>query len=296
MPIKPNLACCSLLARIRAGLKLPAAVRFCTLGSFVIGRLTGRNICHITNAAPTGLADVRKSRWNERLIEQSGLSQLSFPEIVADVMPVAVWNGACLFADYGDQQVCAYGAGLAPEADLHISIGTAGLMGALTAEWGQGQYENRPWLEKGLYLRTVSGLPGGNQIRQISLFIKEIATQISKRKISEAAVWQWLDRLQFDSIKSVAHDYFDLLSVFSLSPEQLALAACDTIADKYKGAADQLGLAVKKIAFSGGAAQRIPSLRRMIEARLAVDSPGPVCDVMLGMQKIASRAESKGLL
>jgi len=73
LKLKGSLALCALLARVLRGEALPARARLCTLGGYMIGRMTGRHVCHMTNAAPTGLADVRGGCWNLPLLERAGL-------------------------------------------------------------------------------------------------------------------------------------------------------------------------------------------------------------------------------
>ena len=77
VPLKGNLALCALLSRRMSGDALPVRARFCTLGGYVIGRLTGEHVCHMTNAAPTGLVDVQNKRWNQPLLLRAGLAHIT---------------------------------------------------------------------------------------------------------------------------------------------------------------------------------------------------------------------------
>ena len=54
--IKPSLGLCNLYTLIHET-DIPEDGVLYTLGSYVITQLTGNNICHISNAAPLGLAD-----------------------------------------------------------------------------------------------------------------------------------------------------------------------------------------------------------------------------------------------
>ena len=57
--LKPALGACNLYALIRErGGKVTPGAKLYTLGSYIIEKLTGSNVCHITNAAPVGLADI----------------------------------------------------------------------------------------------------------------------------------------------------------------------------------------------------------------------------------------------
>jgi sugar (pentulose or hexulose) kinase len=168
VPLKANLAMCMLYARMCTGYRVPEGALFNTLGGYIIGRLTGEHVCHSTNAAPTGMLDVRACRWDSALITAADLNMLQFSQVLDGYHPAGVWQHEGreipVMPDVGDHQVCVYSADLPQETGLHINIGTAGLMGVVTRHWSRGTYEMRPWLQAGLYLQTVSGLPGGRVI------------------------------------------------------------------------------------------------------------------------------------
>lgn len=257
VPLKGNLALCSLLARMDEGFALPRGARFCSLGGYVIGRLTGAHTCHMTNAAPTGLADVRGGAWNTALITRAGLSSLVFPRMVTGLAPVGKWRGIPVYPDLGDQQVCAAGAGLEPEASLHVNVGTAGLLGCLTAAWGAGAFENRPWLTDGLYLRTVSGLMGGRQVRALN---ERLGGDVPK-------VW----------------------AMMTERPTEEVTALYEEMARDYVAAAARMGITPLNVRFSGGCVQKNRALRaRILDAFGMTESRPPAPnDVWQGMLALA---------
>lgn len=165
VPLKPNLAMAMLYARLSMGERITEGTRFHTLGGYLIGRLTGEHVCHATNAAPTGLLDVRRGQWNPALIRSVGLGGLRFGRVLSGYPVAGVWRAGKqavpIMPDIGDQQVCVLSADLPQETGLHVNIGTAGLIGLVTRTWVPGDYEQRPWMGEGAYVRTVSGLPGG---------------------------------------------------------------------------------------------------------------------------------------
>lgn len=209
VPLKGNLALCALLSRRMSGDALPVRARFCTLGGYVIGRLTGEHVCHMTNAAPTGLVDVQNKRWNQPLLLRAGLDGWQYPRLIHDLSPVGEWRDALVYADLGDQQVCAAGAGLKPEQTLHISLGTAGLIGILTPQWESGPYENRPYVLPGVYLRTVSGLPGGRHMEGLATLLQEATRSLTGCHVSRQAVW---DLLTQHTQPGAAGNLWDILS------------------------------------------------------------------------------------
>src|SRR5699024_3478295 len=136
---------------------------------------------HMTNAAPTGLADVRAGGWNRALLRTAGLDGLTLPRIESAPVPVGYWQGLAVYPDLGDQQACALGAQPGEEDALCVAMGTTGLMGILTRQWGQGEYENRPWLSPGVYLRTVSALPGGRDMEAVKRFVQSMAAAVMRQ-------------------------------------------------------------------------------------------------------------------
>lgn len=276
VPLKANLALCSLWGRLQEGFILPPKARLCTLGGYLIGRLTKRHACHMTNAAPTGLVDVQNGSWNHPLLQKAGLEGLILPEIIANLQPVGLWRSIPVYPDLGDQQTCAAGAALEIDRCLHVSIGTAGLIGLLTQEWGSGKYENRPWIQPGWYLRTVSGLPGG---RDLAAMKDELAAALPAT-VPEDDVWQLMSTLNADHLPAAACR-LDQISAFYQS-----------ISLRYRQAGDQMERSIDKLTFSGGAAAKNPELRRKLAQ--AFDSAAfiPVDhDVMLGFQTIIAQLE-----
>lgn len=281
VPLKGNLALCALLARRLLGEKLPLHARLCTLGGYMIGRLTGEYVCHMTNAAPTGLADVRGGCWNTALLDKAGLN-LQLPRLVTALEPVGAWKGIAVYPDLGDQQVCAAGAGLSPEGSLHISLGTAGLIGSLTSQWASGAYENRPWLIPGVYLRTISGLPGGREMAGLAKLLLGFAQKLGSGA-SEAQVWAFLASC-FPHAAPPEHPWQRL----ACSPEEWVVCLYHDFAAAYAQAAAQLELPIRKVAFSGGCAARNPALRSALCRTFACDDPCIDFHAMRGLATIVT--------
>jgi len=281
VPLKGNLALCALLARRLLGESLPINARLCTLGGYIIGRLTGEYVCHMTNAAPTGLADVRGGCWNRALLDKAGLN-LQLPRLVTTLEPVGDWKGIAVYPDLGDQQVCAAGAGLSPGDSLHISIGTAGLIGSLTPKWTSGVYENRPWLTPGLYLRTISGLPGGREMAGLAHLLLELVQRLGS-STSEAQVWAFLAGC-LPHAAPPEHPWQRL----TCSPEEWVACLYHDIAAAYAQAAARLELPLRKVAFSGGCAAKNPALRSALCHAFSCDDPCIDHHAMRGLAAIAS--------
>ena len=195
--IKPALALCNLFA-LKTELKLCFALgnwELYTLGSWFISRLTGRNICHITNAAPTGMADVVAGHWRRDIIERAGLSGLKFPAIVHDLVACGEYRGQSVsipvYPDMGDQQVSVLGSG-AVAGDLVANIATAGQVILVNSGFAPGAYEIRPYFE-GLYNFVISRMPAGRNFDVPVDFIREIGEKFFARTVYREYIW---DRLR----------------------------------------------------------------------------------------------------
>lgn len=281
LKLKGSLALCALLARVLRGEALPARARLCTLGGYMIGRLTGEYVCHMTNAAPTGLADVRGGCWNLPLLERAGLD-LRLPRLVNDVRPVGAWRGMAVYPDLGDQQVCAAGAALTPECSLHISVGTAGLIGGLTALWGNGPYENRPWLAPGRYLRTISGLPGGRHMAGLAQLLRALVRELGA-SVEEERVWAFLTAYHTEEPRLT-----DPWQRLTLTPGAWVAGLYADFAEAYRVAAEKLALPIRQLAFSGGCAAKNPALRQAICRAFGCADPGRDHDALRGLAAIAA--------
>ena len=282
VPLKGNLALCALTARKLLCETPSPHARLCTLGGYIIGRLTGAYVCHMTNAAPLGLADIRNGCWNTGLLEKAGLD-LQLPRVVNDLQAVGSWRGMAVYPDLGDQQVCAAGADLEPEKSLHISIGTAGLIGGLTAHDAVGAYESRPWIMPGLFLRTISGLPGGRHLAGLVHLIQSFAAQFGEA-LPESCIWGFLS----SCTPCAEAGAFDAWQRLSLSADKWVAALYADMAAAYANAASGLKLSVQHLAFSGGAAAKNPALRSAICRAFHCDASKTDNDAMRGLAAIAA--------
>lgn len=291
VPWKGNLALCALLGRREEGDALPDTARFCTLGGYIIGRLTGRHVCHMTNAAPSGMADIPHGCWNEKLLEATGLDGMAFPVILTGMEACGTWHGIPVYPDWGDQQVCAAGAALVPDETLHISVGTAGLIGMLTSQWGDGAYENRPWITPGLYLRTVSGQPGGRHLTAFAENIRQMAETLTGTPVSLAQVLTYLAECEGSpSAESAA-----LWQAAGENARIFVQNLYASFAGAYQSAAERFGIPVRSISFSGGCVAKNRALRHRITDTFRCPCMEGDHDVWDGMRSICSQIPAQSV-
>ena len=179
--------------------------------------------------------------------------------------------------------MCAAGAELTRDKTLHISIGTAGLIGMLTEEWGTGAYENRPWITPSVYLRTVSGLPGG---RHLTLFARNIAAMARQLTGQEVSTEQALAYLSVCG--GVPVPGADALWQASAGDEHTFVQNLyESFAAAYDIASKRFGLPVEELSFSGGCAAKNGALRQRVVSHFARPAVQGDHDVWRGMRKIA---------
>ena len=132
------------------------ARHFFTLGSYIIYRLTGRNVTHITDAAPSGYYSIPDF--------QAVNCDLVLPLAVSAMTPVGDHHGMNVYPAVGDQQASVFGSTAGPD-EVILNLGTAAQMCSINPEPEKGDVESRPYFH-GQRLLTVTGLPGGKVMRE----------------------------------------------------------------------------------------------------------------------------------
>lgn len=149
--IKPNLP------RLSLQTQTVEADEFCTLGSFLVRKLTGNNRTHITDAAASGFYNVRRRTQDE--------CAYALPQASYCVEEAGVYNGCAVFTPVGDMQAAVLGgtAGMSVPRAYLLNLGTAGQLCALSDEFTRGEFESRPFFH-GKTLCTVTRIKGGDYL------------------------------------------------------------------------------------------------------------------------------------
>ncbi len=305
--IKPALALCNLYALFEEG-TLPKSpeTRVYTLGSYIIEKLTGNSVCHITNAAPMGFADIRQNRWRFDMLERIGLDFIRLPAITCEVESCGVFreDGICLevLPDMGDVQTSVYGTG-AVTGDLIVNIATSGQLIYLTDSFTPGDYEIRPYFD-GAYCNVVSRMPGGRNFNVIIDFIRDIGEKIFHTGMERAEVWERIGRTErIGDLKGLEVDcgFYELphrladgnirhIGYGNLTAENVIWATAVDFGRVYRRYADCLrpsGEAAGRVIFAGGALQKNPLLQEAIRRELGGETVcGPADEVFKGMERL----------
>lgn len=313
--IKPALALCNLYTLFaESELSKDSAVTVDTLGSYIIGKLTGRRICHITNAAPMGFADVRACAWRWDMLQRVGLDFISLPAITEELECCGFYEEdglrIAVFPDMGDVQTSVYGTDAA-DGDLVINIGTSGQLIYITNQFVPGNYEIRPFYENN-FCNVISCMPGGRNFDVQIEYIQDIGQRIFGISLTKGEIWERIeqmeeccdtqglevdcgfyelpDRLADGSIRHVNHANLKLSNVIQ--------ATAVDFGRQYKRFADYLcGGEVRqgRIYFTGGAVLKNRNLQEAIRQELGVEQILCASDdeVFRGMQKLALRCAER---
>lgn len=285
MPVRGGLPSSNLLYIKRKGLLDEASgeLYFYTLGDYIIRVLSGREpVCHITNAAATGLYDLSRSAWNGRLTDFVATSNIKFPQVGTEALTFSFRHHAvvCLPA-VGDQQAALLGAGLETEGDLSFNLGTGAQVSRLTQRLQfSSEYQTRPYF-KGAYLMSVPHLPSGRALNVYVRFFKDVLHAFGIEK-SDAEIWEVLLReaercedtdiqcdLSFFQNPLTDHRMGSVRNIaeYALKTGTLMKAVIRQMGDNFIQVANRLvpdKTQVKRLVFSGGVAARIEALRTRI--------------------------------
>ncbi|WP_251445725.1 sedoheptulokinase [Vermiculatibacterium agrestimuris] len=201
VPVKPALALCNLYALFRGGdLDRGAETSVYTLGAYLIEKLTGNSICHITNAAPMGFANILEGTWRRDILARVGLDFFRLPRITRDLECCGVYRDGevelKVYPDVGDVQTSVYGTN-AKTGDMVVNIATSGQLLYLTDQYIPGTYEIRPYYD-GNYCNVISRMPGGRNFDVQIDYLRDVGERIFGQSLSREAVWERIQALGSD--------------------------------------------------------------------------------------------------
>lgn len=200
--LKPSLGLCNLYAKLSQEGSQVSEKTLYTLGSFIIHRMTGNNICHLSNAAPLGFADVEKREWDVQLLDALGIKNLSLPQIAdEDFRPCGEFEMGTrqirVFPDYGDQQVSILGC-FAGAQDAVINIATASQVSVFSNRFEKTNYECRPYFE-GAFIQTISNMPAGRHIEVLMRFFADVYTAMTGNAPEPSVLWKLTETAESDT-------------------------------------------------------------------------------------------------
>ena len=311
MPLRGGLPSVNLLYLRKIGKlnNIDKSIYFYTLGDYLIRILADiQPICHLTNAAATGLADLTKNSWNEKLLNVAAPEQVIFPKIGTTAMEF-VRNGkkVIVLPAIGDQQAALYGTNLNCCDELSFNMGTGGQVSKIAYKINfSSNYQVRPFIEDN-YIQTIPHLPCGRALNVYFRFFRDVL-KIFEIEKNDTDIWK---NLLNEEKKSYGADiYCDLsffenaansnltgnitnISEYSLTVGNLMKSIFNQLANNFVTASKKLSndnYSVKKILFSGGVARKIKSVRdRIISAYGINDYEVAVDETLKGLFRYGSK-------
>ena len=308
--LQPSRPLCYLYWMAENG-KLPDQPAYpAALTDFVIANLCGTPpSSEPTNAGAHCLFDLTRGQWHSAIIERLGLSRLRWHEVrpfgtVAQNLTIAGQTIPC-FSAVGDHQCALLGAFLS-EAELSLNISTGSQATLLTRTLTLGNYQTRPFFDGG-FINTITGVPSGRALNSLVNLLVEIPTQQGIeiadpwRTIAEAVAKVESSELQvnlafYDSLLGKEGHILHMREE-NISVGHLFHAAFQNMAENYHTSALRLSpqKAWAGIVFSGGLAQKLETLRTIIQRRFA--TPYRLCasneDTLLGLLALALVASGR---
>lgn len=248
-------------------------LRLHSLLSWIAGALTSKPefVQHITDAAASGMFDLKSGSWSEQISSVIGGGRLLLPHVSwkTEVVGVHRATGATVFTPVGDQQATLLGAGIA-EGLTAFNIATGGQVARLAFEHAEDRCQTRPFFD-GRLLHTRTHLPAGRALTH--------GVALLSRGRTDQEAWEWaagaaamptrpgLTRAQPTFHSTGGGGWSGITE--AASAEDLVRALVAAIAAPYVHEAVNVGFGpMDKLLFCGGVAQRFSPLRTAIQSGL----------------------------
>lgn len=110
-----------------------------TVPDFIYSNLTGKLICDITNAQITGLCDFMNSKWDEEILDWTGMNIDSLPPIVDGLKILfndvqTPWGKIDIATSSHDQYAAMQASNLKKDTEIMIGTGTAWVLNYRTTK------------------------------------------------------------------------------------------------------------------------------------------------------------------
>lgn len=236
------------------------------------------SVAHISSSAALGLWDYHNKCWSNAIIEyleQYTGHKLLFNRVSDDFETAGVCQGIPVYCGMGDLQCAVIGARNS-EKSISINLGTGSQVSQIGGN-GTG-FEYRPIFHNTI-MKTVTHIPSGRVLNNFIGFLHEIApnrnfwtesTNLSSEKITSAT-------LDFDlALFNGAWGYSGAGSIRnirekSLTVENFLASLLKSYTSQYVKVINSFEISsVEKLIFSGGIANRIPSVREIISSQTGI--------------------------
>jgi sugar (pentulose or hexulose) kinase len=275
-----------------------------SLPDFVLANLCGSTpMTETTNAMSHGALNLETLGWHTEVISHLGLGGLRWPEIlphgaVVGEFPLGSRRLPC-YTPVGDYQ-CALVGALLDYGELSLNISTGSQASLLKPRAEFGNFQTRPFFD-GRFLTGITHIPAGRSLNLLVRLLSELAVA---QGIDLPDPWPYITQaadqvgdthlranLAFFNSSCGDHGEIANLREEELTVGHLFRAAFQNMANNYEASALRLSpeKSWRRLVFSGGLAQKIPVLRKLICERFQVDFR--MCptseDTLLGLMALA---------
>lgn len=294
---------CYLYWMAESGVLPDEALAPTAVADFVIAHLSGTvPPVEPTNAGAYCAFDLATGDWHWPILERLGLAHLQWPLVqpFGDAVAEITIAGQTLpwYAPIGDHQ-CALVGALLGQNELSLNISTGSQASLLTSSWLPGDYQTRPFFD-GHFLNTVTGIPAGRALNHLVNLIAEWG----QAQGVDADPWAYIAHAAAAAPASdltVNLSFFDSVGGSSgqianirednLTVGHLFTAAFASMAANYQRSAQRIApdQPWTRLVYSGGLAQKLPTLRQLINGRFGVpDRLAPSSeDTLIGLLALA---------
>lgn len=257
------------------------------LGDYIAAKLTnGLLVTHPANACGSGLFNVEKNSWDEKIINVLNIDKSFLPEVVPAGKRVGyleINSGKIpVFVSIGDLQAAILGSliGLGNNRDVCINIGTGSQVSFVSHSFNAGKYDIRSYFDN-TFLDTVTFIPAGRALNVIIKFIEDIGKKIFDKK--DENVWEELAKLVSDkkesagleadisyfknSISDNTAGSFSNITEKNFTVDNMFFSALERMAENYFAAYNRLGnpKITDRIICAGGLGRKLTPLRLLIQ-------------------------------
>ena len=196
-------------------------VSFVCLGDYIAKSLaqTDINFASYSNAAGSGLFDLKRMDWSHELLYKIDLESLDLPDLISGIdNPVGSYKGINIYSSIGDQQGSLVGIWGADKPKnnscvINIATGSQSSIRSTTLRLSN-QYQTRPFVN-GNFIFSVPFIPAGRALNSIVNFLHEAFLLIANVDLEKNLIWEKIQSINLDSNFSDLTFNTDIIKSFS---------------------------------------------------------------------------------